>query len=183
MEILEIYVRSCNESERYNFSGWSIVAKLTYSIFWWSKLSYVRVLSKDVKFGSSWKMGLSKIAFKGMLKNHSKQRIVFACTVTPVFKTIWVFFLLLNKGPPSGLRRFLTTGSPLKMMKNAFYFTLIALFVLKIFTFLSWLFGYIGKRLDQKAKLNFKIYDFAGWTANNSNTRCPIYQEVKAVSQ
>ena len=29
------------------------------------------------------------------------------------------------------------TGSPLKMMKNAFYFILKALFVLKIFKFLS----------------------------------------------
>ena len=35
--------------------------------------------------------------------------------------------------------------SPLKMMKNVFYFTLIALFVLKIFKFLSQLFGYLGK--------------------------------------
>ena len=37
----------------------------------------------------------------------------------------------------SGLRQFLATGSPLKKMKNAFYFTLKALFVLKIFKFLS----------------------------------------------
>ena len=35
--------------------------------------------------------------------------------------------------------------SPFKMMKNAFYFILIALFVLKIFTFLSPLFGHLGK--------------------------------------
>ena len=35
--------------------------------------------------------------------------------------------------------------SPLKKMKNAFYFILKALFVLKIFKFLSWLFGYVGK--------------------------------------
>ena len=35
--------------------------------------------------------------------------------------------------------------SPLKMMKNAFYFILKTLFVLKIFKFLSWLFGYVGK--------------------------------------
>ena len=35
--------------------------------------------------------------------------------------------------------------SPLKMKKNAFYFMLKALFVLKIFTFLSWLFGHVGK--------------------------------------
>ena len=32
-----------------------------------------------------------------------------------------------------------------KMMKNAFYFIVKALFVLKVFKFLSWLFGYIGK--------------------------------------
>ena len=31
------------------------------------------------------------------------------------------------------------------MMKNAFYFILIALFILKIFKFLSWLFGHLGK--------------------------------------
>ena len=35
--------------------------------------------------------------------------------------------------------------NPLKIMKNTFYFTLEALFVLKIFKFLSWLFGHIGK--------------------------------------
>ena len=41
------------------------------------------------------------------------------------------------KGAISGLRQFLATESPLKMMKNGFYFTLKALFVLKIFKFLS----------------------------------------------
>ena len=35
--------------------------------------------------------------------------------------------------------------SPLKMMKNAFYFILKALFVLKIFKFLSRLFGHVEK--------------------------------------
>ena len=35
--------------------------------------------------------------------------------------------------------------SPLKVTKNAFYFILKALFVLKIFKFLSWLFGHVGK--------------------------------------
>ena len=34
--------------------------------------------------------------------------------------------------------------SSLKVMKNAFYFILKALFVLKIFKFLSPLFGYVG---------------------------------------
>ena len=35
--------------------------------------------------------------------------------------------------------------SPLEMMKNAFYFILKALFVLKIFKFLSRLFDHVGK--------------------------------------
>ena len=55
------------------------------------------------------------------------------------------------------------------MMKNAFYFMLKALFVLEIFTFLSWLFGYVEKRLDKKAMVNFKIYDVTDWTTNNYN--------------
>ena len=43
-------------------------------------------------------------------------------------------------GALSSLKQFLATESPLKMMKNAFYFTLKALFVLKIL-FLSLLFA------------------------------------------
>ena len=35
--------------------------------------------------------------------------------------------------------------SSLKVMKNAFYFILKALFILKIFKFLSRLFGHVGK--------------------------------------
>ena len=37
--------------------------------------------------------------------------------------------------------QFLITESPIKMMKNAFYFPLKSIFVLKILRFLSWLFG------------------------------------------
>ena len=40
-------------------------------------------------------------------------------------------------GALSGLRQLLATESPLKMMKNTFYSILKALFVLKIFKFLS----------------------------------------------
>ena len=36
-------------------------------------------------------------------------------------------------GALSGLKQYLATESPLQMMKNAFYFTLEALFVLKTF--------------------------------------------------
>ena len=41
------------------------------------------------------------------------------------------------KGAFSGLTQFFATESPLKMMKNAFYFTLKSLFVLQLFNFLS----------------------------------------------
>ena len=47
----------------------------------------------------------------------------------------------------SGLRKFLATVSPLKIIKNTFYFFLKPLFVLKIFNFLSYLFGHVEKRL------------------------------------
>ena len=43
------------------------------------------------------------------------------------------------------------------MMKKAFYFTLKALFVLKIFKFLSWLFGRVKKRFDWKDQVNSKF--------------------------
>ena len=52
------------------------------------------------------------------------------------------------KGALSCLKIFLATESTLKRMKNAFYFILKALFVLKIFKFLSWLFHHVAKRLD-----------------------------------
>ena len=59
------------------------------------------------------------------------------------------------KGALSGLRQFLAAESS---FKNAFYFTTKALFVLKIFKFLSWLFSHVAKRLDKKDKANFKFY-------------------------
>ena len=57
----------------------------------------------------------------------------------------WLFSLLVRidattlevKGALAGLRQFLAIGSPLKMIKNTFYFILKALFVLRIFKFLS----------------------------------------------
>ena len=53
--------------------------------------------------------------------------------------------ICMVKGALSGLIQFLATESPLKMMKNTFAFTLKALFVLKIFKFLSWLLGHVEK--------------------------------------
>ena len=65
--------------------------------------------------------------------------------------------------------------SLLKMMKNAFYFILKALFVLKIFKFLSWLFGHVGKTAWLENKVNFKIHDVTTWLTNNYNTHVAQY--------
>ena len=67
--------------------------------------------------------------------------------------------------------------SPLKMMKNAFYFTSKAVFVLKIFKFLSWLFAHVAERLDKKDKVNFKFYNVTAWLTNNCNAHIAQYLE------
>ena len=40
----------------------------------------------------------------------------------------------------------------------------------RYFNFLSWIFDYLKKRLDQKDKVNFKIYHVTTWLKNNCNT-------------
>ena len=75
------------------------------------------------------------------------------------------------------MRNFLAAESPLKTMKNDFYFTSKALSTLKIFKSLSWLFGYVSKRLDQKDTVNFKFYDATAWLANDGNTHIAQYLE------
>ena len=60
-------------------------------------------------------------------------------------------------------------------MKNAFYFMLITLFVLEIFAFLSCYFGYVGKLIDKKAMVNFKVFEVIDWTTNNKNIHIAQY--------
>ena len=50
-----------------------------------------------------------------------------------------------NLKSDSHLPSHLSMESPLKMINNTFYVILKALFVLKLFKFLSWLFGHVGK--------------------------------------
>ena len=69
------------------------------------------------------------------------------------------------------------------MMKNGFYLILKALFVLKIFTFLSWLFGYVEKRLEKKLKLISTSMTSQTGQQIITNTYCPISQEVRAIRQ
>ena len=59
-------------------------------------------------------------------------------TNTNICETYVIYLILvLFKDTLSGPRQFLATGSPLRVMKNVFYFTSESLFVLKIFKFLS----------------------------------------------
>ena len=62
-------------------------------------------------------------------------------------------------------------------MKNALYFMLKAFFILEIFTFLYFLFGYVEKRLDKKTMtIKFMLLQ----TGQQIIT---ISQEVKATRQ
>ena len=98
--------------------------------------------------------------------------LVFIVSFKHISHFVLVFLLLtLNMQLQAGNRhcgswdlkaqsQFLATESRLKGMKNAFYFTVKTLFVLKIFHFLSWFFGHV------------EIYDVTTWKANNC-LACP----------
>ena len=108
-------------------------------------------------------------------------RLLFYCTFwRNIPNTAFSLFSFADlKGALSGLRQFLTTKSPLKMKKKAFNFTSKALFVLKMFKFLSWLFSHVAKRLHQKDKVNFEIYDVTAWLSNNCKTYIAQYLRRK----
>ena len=67
--------------------------------------------------------------------------------------------------------------NPLKVKENAFYFILKPLFVLKIFKFLSRLFGDVGKTANykDKDKVNLKIHDVTTRFTNKCNTHIAQY--------
>ena len=73
------------------------------------------------------------------------------------------------------MRQLLTIDSPLKKMKNAFYFMLKVLLVFEIFTF-----GYKDKQFDKMTMVNLKI--MTSQTAQQLQcTNCPISQEEKRI--
>ena len=75
----------------------------------------------------------------------------------------------------SDLRQFLAIETPLRMMKNAFYFTLKSLFVLKIFKFLSWLLVIYKNGLIRKISLIVKIFNLVNKQLHY--IYCPVSQE------
>ena len=60
-------------------------------------------------------------------------------------------------------------------MTNAFYFILKAVFVLKIFKFLSSRFGHIDKTAWLEYKVDFQIYDVTTWITNNYSINIAQY--------
>ena len=68
-------------------------------------------------------------------------------------------------------------NSPLNMMKNAFYFILKALFVLKIFQLLSWLSGNI-KKISLIRKANFENYDVTAWNITREIWNWNVTREI-----
>ena len=79
-----------------------------------------------------------------------------------------VFIVKVGLSPSKKICGICLIESPLKMMKNVFYFVLKALFVLKIFKFLSRHFDHVGKVI-------FKIHDATTWFTNNYNTHTTQY--------
>ena len=76
----------------------------------------------------------------------------------------------LFKGELSGLTQFLATESPLKLMRNAFYFTSKSLFILKIFKFWS-------RETAWLSTQGFKIYDVKTWWTNSiSRSKSIVYR-------
>ena len=70
-----------------------------------------------------------------------------------------IIYLVLRPFPSEIIGFISFNGNSLKMEENAFYCILKALLVLQILKFLFRLFGHVGKRFDEKAKVNFKSCD------------------------
>ena len=85
------------------------------------------------------------------------------------FLIYWLLLFFNAKVVISGLRQFVATKCPLKMMKNAFYFTSKPLFVLKIFNFLFLLFWSCSKTAWLEGQGSFVIYTLSNISRSKEN--------------
>ena len=106
-----------------------------------------------------------------MIRNRGSQITWYYVSLNNIWKNIiykrvfeWLVILVGCKikvgiSPSKNICVICFIESPFKMVKNAFYFILKALFVLKIFKFLSWLFSHVGKTawLERKIRLTAKF--------------------------
>ena len=63
----------------------------------------------------------------------------------------------------------------ISLLSYLFHLERKALFVIKILKLYHDIFDHTGRRLDTKAKLNFKFYDVIIWETNNCNTHIAQY--------
>ena len=63
----------------------------------------------------------------------------------------------------------------LKIDEKCFYFISKALFILKIFKFLPWLWWKMKKQLDWKENFHFEVHDVTIWLTNNYNANIAQY--------
>ena len=125
---------------------------------------------------------LANLSCQELLFNH----ILKECQIPKVLQTIRKkadtilisVHLKSNSHFPKKIIFICFNDSPSKMLRNAFLFHLKSSFVLKMFEFLSWLFGHVGKRFGWKDKVNFATYDVATWLTKNYNRH--IAQYLKA---
>ena len=98
--------------------------------------------------GSSKKMKMKKMHPPKIFVSPSfGTNVGFVKNLSPLYPVFWKFHApVLKVGlSPSNFFFICFKDSILRMMKNAFYFILKGLFVLKIFKFLSWLFTHVEK--------------------------------------
>ena len=95
---------------------------------------------------------------------------------TTVPYTVWLCVWIKNKIIIQ------KTLKKLKMLKNA-YFMLKTLFILKIFTSLSWCFGHVVKQFDKKDEVNSKICNVTDWVANKTTDSCRDGWNVRKVQE
>ena len=100
-------------------------------------------------------------------KNKIWGRRLFQSYISDFFPYAFCTILKVGLSPSKKTFLFASIDSPSKMMKNAFYFILKALFVLIIFKFLSWLFGLEEKTAGLGKQVNFDIYDVTAWITKN----------------
>ena len=96
------------------------------------------------------------------LKKSKVWRVLRAGSHLPKNCFLFLEWKPFNSHPPKKIVFFFWNESPLKLMKNTFYFILKVLSVLITFTFLSWIFGDVGKTawIERLEKLERLISKF-----------------------
>ena len=150
-------------------SGFFFREKVSFWVFWVKldqkrpKISSFKLYKKIIHdFWGNSVLKVPKMKFyKFYVKSLYQTFLIFCIKTEERLELVHIFFVLGflgKKGPkmnilslkvglsPSKKNRFICFNeSPLKMMKNALYFILKALFALKIFKFLCWPVGHLEK--------------------------------------